>query len=117
MLPDREKTLTPFRVSQYVARALLGEVYLQMSGYPLQQARYKEAVTILSPIVNAGKYHLMANVGREEQSALISYAQSLIVRSISSRFVERVPRHLLLTPFRVKPKHGERLEHPHLQRL
>ena len=69
LLPDREKTLTPFRVSQYVARALLGEVYLQMSGYPLQQARYKEAVAILSPIVNAGKYHLMANGSSEEQSA------------------------------------------------
>ena len=69
LLPDRKKTLTPFRVSQYVARALLGEVYLQMSGYPLQQARYKEAVAILSPIVSSGKYHLMANGSREEQSA------------------------------------------------
>lgn len=69
LLSDRDKALTPFRVSQDVARALLGEVYLQMSGYPLQQARYKEAVAILSPIVSSGKYHLMANGSSEEQSA------------------------------------------------
>ena len=69
LLPSREKIPTPFRVSQDVARALLGEVYLQMSGYPLQQARYKEAEAILSPIVSSGKYHLMANGSSEEQSA------------------------------------------------
>lgn len=69
LLPSREKIPTPFRVSQDLARALLGEVYLQMSGYPLQQARYKEAVAILSPIVSSGKYHLMANGSSEEQSA------------------------------------------------
>ena len=69
LLPSREKIPTPFRVSQDVARGLLGEVYLQMSGYPLQQARYKEAVAILSPIVSSGKYHLMANGSSEEQSA------------------------------------------------
>ena len=69
LLPNREKIPTPFRVSQDVARALLGEVYLQMSGYPLQQARYKEAVAILSPIVSSGKYHLMATGSSEEQSA------------------------------------------------
>ena len=69
LLPSREKIPTPFRVSQDVARTLLGEVYLQMSGYPLRQARYKEAVAILSPIVSSGKYHLMANGSSEEQSA------------------------------------------------
>lgn len=69
LLPSREKIPPPFRVSQDVARALLGEVYLQMSGYPLQQARYKEAVAILSPIVSSGKYHLMANGSSEKQSA------------------------------------------------
>ena len=69
LLPSRENIPPPFRVSQDVARALLGEVYLQMSGYPLQQARYKEAVAILSPIVSSGKYHLMANGSSEEQSA------------------------------------------------
>ena len=69
LLSSREKIPPPFRVSQDVARALLGEVYLQMSGYPLQQARYKEAVAILSPIVSSGKYHLMANGSSEEQSA------------------------------------------------
>ena len=69
LLPNREKIPTSFHVSQDVARALLGEVYLQMSGYPLRQARYKEAVAILSPIVSSGKYHLMANGSSEEQSA------------------------------------------------
>lgn len=69
LLPSREKIPTSFHVSQDVARALLGEVYLQMSGYPLRQARYKEAVAILSPIVSSGKYHLMANGSSEEQSA------------------------------------------------
>lgn len=69
LLPSREKIPTSFHLSQDVARALLGEVYLQMSGYPLQQARYKEAVAILSPIVSSGKYHLMANGSSEEQSA------------------------------------------------
>ena len=69
LLPGREKIPTSFHVSQDVARTLLGEVYLQMSGYPLQQARYKEAVAILSPIVSSGKYHLMANGSSEEQSA------------------------------------------------
>lgn len=69
LLPSRVQIPTSFHVSQDVARALLGEVYLQMSGYPLRQARYKEAVAILSPIVSSGKYHLMANGSSEEQSA------------------------------------------------
>lgn len=69
LLSSRKKPLSAYRVSQDAARALLGEVYLQMGGYPLQQDRYKEAVEILSPIVSSGRFHLMANGSSEEQSA------------------------------------------------
>lgn len=69
LLPSREKTFSPYRVSGEVARALLAEVYLQWSGYPLRQERHKEAVAILRPIVSAGRYRLTVHGDSEEQSA------------------------------------------------
>nr|WP_315032362.1 RagB/SusD family nutrient uptake outer membrane protein [uncultured Porphyromonas sp.] len=69
LLPSRTKEVGSYRVHQDLARVLLGEVYLQMSGYPLRQAKYKEAVAILRPILSSGKYRLMPNGGSEEHSA------------------------------------------------
>ena len=69
LLPSRTKEVGPYRVHQDLARVLLGEVYLQMSGYPLRQAKYKEAAAILRPVLSAGRYRLMPNGGSEELSA------------------------------------------------
>ena len=69
LLPGGSKDVSSYRVHRDLARVLLGEVYLQMSGYPLRQPKYKEAVAILRPVLGAGKYRLMPNGGSEEQSA------------------------------------------------
>ena len=69
ILPEKSFVENASRVTSFVARALLGEVYLQMSGYPLQKKKYTEAAEILRPIIKSDKHHLAINGTREEASA------------------------------------------------
>lgn len=68
-LPEKSFMENNSHITAFVARALLGEVYLQMSGKPLQKNRYLQAIEILRPIIHADKHHLATNSIREEMSA------------------------------------------------
>lgn len=68
-LPEKNFVENNSHVTTFVARALLGEVYLQMSGYPLQKNRCVEAAEILRPIIKSDKHHLAANGNHEDMSA------------------------------------------------
>ncbi|GAB3645762.1 RagB/SusD family nutrient uptake outer membrane protein [Echinicola sediminis] len=46
------------RISQSTAAALLSEVYLTMSGYPLQEDHYADAADMARQVINSGAYSL-----------------------------------------------------------
>lgn len=58
-----------FRVTKATAETLLANVYLQMSGYPLNTNRYADAATTARSIINAKKHNLTAHVDFAERSA------------------------------------------------
>ena len=68
-LPDKSFVENKLHVTSLVARALLGDVYLHMSGRPLQKNKYVQAAEILRPIIKSGKHQLASNGVREDQSA------------------------------------------------
>lgn len=68
-LPDKEFIENNSHATKFVARALLGDVYLHMSGYPLLKNKYIETTEILRPIIMANKHHLVGNGMRDEMSA------------------------------------------------
>lgn len=94
-LPEKSFTENTSHVTGFSARALLGDVYLHMSGNPLQKNKYVEAVAILRPIIESEKHHLAANGASETMSAIntlrrtpthdeylyVIYGESLLPRS------------------------------------
>lgn len=100
-LPQKSFLENKRRISTFVARALLAEVYLQMSGIPLQENRWAEAVAILRPIIRSGKHQLVLNGTTEETSAYnklrrnisnSEYLYSISAQSGISRGIFSFPR-------------------------
>lgn len=58
-----------FRITKATAETLLANVYLQMSGYPLNTNRYADAATAARSIINAGRHSLTQHLNHEEGSA------------------------------------------------
>lgn len=58
-----------FRITKPAAETLLADVYLNMSGFPLNTNRYKEAATAALSVINGGKHALMTNGATPEESA------------------------------------------------
>jgi hypothetical protein len=50
-----------YRVTNGAAATLLADVYLTMSGFPLQQDRYADAATAARRVINSGTYSLAEN--------------------------------------------------------
>lgn len=69
-LPEKSFVENKSHVTVFSARALLGDVYLHMSGKPLQQNRYIQAAEILRPIIRADKHRLVLNGANEGMSAI-----------------------------------------------
>ena len=69
-LPEKSFLENKSHVTAFTARALLGDVYLHMSGKPLQQNKYLQAAAILRPIITSDKHHLAVNGADEEMSAI-----------------------------------------------
>lgn len=57
------------RLTQNIANTLLGNVYLQMSGYPVQEDHYAEAAKATRAVIQSGKHSLTLNDDYEENSA------------------------------------------------
>ena len=68
-LPHKTFIENKSRVSAFIARALLAEVYIQMSGLPLRENKWAEATAILRPILASGKYQLLGHGPSEDLSA------------------------------------------------
>lgn len=68
-LEDEAFVENGFRVTKATAQTLLANVYLQMSGYPLNTNRYADAAAAARSIINAGKHSLTQHLNHEEGSA------------------------------------------------
>lgn len=69
VLKSEAFTKNGMRVSKTTAETLLADVYMQMSGYPLQENHYKDAATAARNVINSGKHSLTKNVDEDQQSA------------------------------------------------
>ncbi len=58
-----------FRISKASAAALLADVYLNVSGYPVQDNKYADAASAARSIINSGNFALIANGATEAESA------------------------------------------------
>lgn len=58
-----------FRVTKSTAQTVLADVYLQMSGYPLQANKYVETATAARGVIRGGKHSLIPNGGTPQTSA------------------------------------------------
>lgn len=68
-LADTAFTENNFRISRTTAETVLADVYLTMSGYPLQQNHYKEAADAARSIIDSGHHQLLSHGTTEETSA------------------------------------------------
>lgn len=68
-LEDRAMPGNEFRVSRGSASTLLADVYLNMSGFPVQENKYAEAASTARSIINSGNYSLIENGTTEKTSA------------------------------------------------
>lgn len=68
-LNDKAFVENGFRVTKGAAEMLLADVYLHMSGYPLKENRYADAVNSARSIIKAGKHSLAPNGDTPELSA------------------------------------------------
>ena len=60
-LPNELFSRNGFRITRPVAQTLLADVYLTMSGYPLQQNHYRQAAEIAGQIINSRNHALALN--------------------------------------------------------
>lgn len=68
-LTDAPMPKNGFRISKGSVTALLADVYLNISGYPLNAGKYAEAATMAKLLINNSAYSLIPNGSTPEQSA------------------------------------------------
>ena len=68
-LDDKAMPKNEFRISKGSANVLLADVYLNMSGFPLQENKYLDAAVLAKSIINSGNYSLIANGITASESA------------------------------------------------
>lgn len=60
-LPDAAFYSNGNRITKNVANTLLAEVYLQISGYPIQENHYADAAAAAKAVISSGKHSLTEN--------------------------------------------------------
>ncbi len=68
-LADAAMPANGFRISKGSVGALLADVYLNMSGYPVQANKYAEAATVAKALITNPAYGLIQNGATPEESA------------------------------------------------
>lgn len=68
-LDDIPMPKNEFRISKGSAKILLADVYLNISGFPLNENKYADAALLARSIINRGNYSLIANGITESESA------------------------------------------------
>lgn len=69
LLPETSWLENDRRPTAFLGRAILAEAYLAMSGYPLLEDRFSEAIATLRPIVQSRKHSLELSLGAGQPSA------------------------------------------------
>lgn len=69
MLPNDAFTNNGHRITRTTAETVLADVYLTMSGYPVQSDNYSNAATVARSIINGGKHRLIPHGETPETSA------------------------------------------------
>lgn len=57
------------RITKNVANTLLANVYMQVSGYPVQENHYAEAAAAAKAVISSGKHSLTQNENKTDKSA------------------------------------------------
>lgn len=68
-LPDAAFVNNGFRVTKATAQTLLANVYMQMSGFPLNLNHYADAAAAAKSIITAGKHSLTEHIDHDQNSA------------------------------------------------
>ncbi|HAC22737.1 MAG TPA: RagB/SusD family nutrient uptake outer membrane protein [Porphyromonadaceae bacterium] len=68
-LKDEAFTKNGFKISKGTVQTLLANVYLNLSGYPLQENNYANAAAVAREVINSGKYALIENGNTPETTA------------------------------------------------
>lgn len=69
VLPDAAFYQNENRITRNVANALLANVYLQMSGFPVQEDHYEEAMNAAKAVITSGKHSLTQHENKTNLSA------------------------------------------------
>ncbi|MCE5225160.1 MAG: RagB/SusD family nutrient uptake outer membrane protein [Porphyromonadaceae bacterium] len=69
VLPDAAFYSNGARLTKNVANTLLADVYLQMSGYPVQEDHYADAAAAAKAVITSGKHSLATNGDLKMNSA------------------------------------------------
>lgn len=69
VLPDAAFYKNNNRITKNVANTALADVYLQISGFPVQVNHYADAAAAAKAVISSGKHSLTQNVDMKEKSA------------------------------------------------
>lgn len=69
VLPDAAFYKNNNRITKNVANTALADVYLQISGFPVQENHYADAATAAKAVISSGKHSLTENVNKTDKSA------------------------------------------------
>ena len=69
VLPDAAFYQNENRITKHVANTLLANVYLQMSGYPVLENHYADALSAAKAVITSGKHSLTQHGNLTDQSA------------------------------------------------
>lgn len=69
VLPDLAFYSNSSRITKNVANTALADVYLQISGFPVQENHYADAAAAAKAVISSGKHSLTQNVNMTDESA------------------------------------------------
>ncbi|GAA4441178.1 RagB/SusD family nutrient uptake outer membrane protein [Pontibacter saemangeumensis] len=76
-LPETSMANNGGRITEGTAATLLADVYLTMSGYPLQEDRYADAAAMAMRVINSGTYSLTQHV-RDNSGNVVNSAYNIL---------------------------------------
>ena len=69
VLPNASFYNNSGRITKNVANTALADVYLQVSGFPVQENHFADAATAAKAVISSGKHSLTQNLNKTDQSA------------------------------------------------
>ena len=69
VLPNAAFYSNSNRITKNVANTALASVYLQVSGFPVQENHFADAATAANAVISSGKHSLTENINKTDESA------------------------------------------------